>query len=57
MTATTHSQTNALLDYPAPRATGCPFDPAPALLDKLVHDRLIRVRLPRHDTLAGHPVR
>jgi len=45
MTATTHSQTNALLDYPAPRATGCPFDPAPALLDKLVHDRLIRVRL------------
>ncbi|MFJ4688966.1 cytochrome P450 [Streptomyces sp. NPDC088789] len=31
--------------YPMPRATGCPFDPAPELLTQRERGRLVRVRL------------
>lgn len=42
---TTESRADMLLDYPATRATGCPFDPAPELINQLEGPRLTRVRL------------
>lgn len=38
------SSDEALLEYPAPRASGCPFDPPPALTGLLDKDRITRVK-------------
>lgn len=45
MTATTRSPAAEVVAYPAQRAPGCPFDPPPALMQKLAEGRLTRVRL------------
>lgn len=45
MTTTTSSAVDGVPEFPAERAPGCPFDPPPALMQKLVEGRLAKVRL------------